>query len=100
MALVFTIYSRDPPDVVRDRLRAALTDKAPSFWSSGATFDGTVSENGFRISRNVFWERTLPIVAEGHFIPSNSGTLVKVTTRPQWWALNSSAYSRPQSSCC
>lgn len=89
----FTITSPDAPVVVRERLLAALTPDAPGWraaWLPGSlagiiTFDGEVSDDEFRITRNLArMERTLPITATGQLIPAKDGTKVEVTTQPQW----------------
>lgn len=75
---------------------AALTPDAPGWrpawlpwpWAGPTTFDGEVRGNEFRITRNLaHTERTLPITATGRLLPAGDGTMVEVTTRPQWWVL-------------
>src|SRR5687767_838445 len=84
----FTIAIPDPPAVVRDRLAAALTTAPSGLLGGATTFDGSVSDAGFRVVRNpASMGATLPIVAAGRFEPSDGGTAVYVTTRPQWWVV-------------
>ncbi len=75
----FKIACAEPLPVVRERLGAALTTDHPS-WFSEPTFHGTVENAGFRIMRNRprnhFGYR---MVAIGHFITNDGGTIVEVT---------------------
>lgn len=92
----FTITSPDAPAVVRERLLAALTPRAPGQlppwlpgpWAGPTTFDGEVRDDEFRITRNLAsTERTLPITAKGRLIPADDGTTAEVRTRPRVWVL-------------
>lgn len=83
----FTIACPNPPSVVRDRLAAALTN-IPSGSFDSTTFDGTVTDEGFKVTRNAgSMERAVPLVATGRLVPSGNGTSVEVATHPPWWFL-------------
>ena len=77
----FTIVSRDPPTVVRDRLAAALTSASPGWFPEAITFRGDVYHSGFRVVRNLArMERGMPIVATGQFYIAKGGTVIRVIT--------------------
>jgi hypothetical protein len=72
----FTIQTRDPLPLVRQRLKAQVEDRRIRFGfsRSHAPYEGTVSETGFKISRIIHYRNSFLPVIRGHFETQLDGT--------------------------
>lgn len=88
MGTKITIQSPDAPDVVRDRIKSALTLKRPSFFSGETLFRGEVTGFEFWMNRNLArTERTMPVKAVGRLVANGPGTVVEVSTHSHWFVI-------------
>lgn len=76
-----TLETRDPLPIVRDRLAACI--EAPRWgWNlsrNRAPYQGTISDDGFKITRVIHYRNSVLPVIRGRFEPTRSGTVVRVT---------------------
>lgn len=84
----FKIDSTDNPSVVRNRIYAFLKVEKPTSTSNQSPIRGVVSNSGFEIRRNhPFMALRCPVVAQGNVAPTKYGSVVNVTTQPEFTSL-------------